>query len=304
MTTLIDRDTGPFSSPPTNEVEARRGVPAQVRWTLAAKALEAFDVGFSSVGWEAHIKFVDSPKLHETKSKEETYAEALGEQKELGITFLGFEHDEDLKDLPARLVDVFGEETLDRCLVEKIVYDPDHVLVAADGGAHYEVPNEQYLALLSDHPDIDEHRVRAINTAKMSAISAVKPHQRMPIALYSFVGEPLDTKDYLPQDADDGTKMKLYKQGTVVHEVAHSAYEYLLDDERQAAWDDLSQHQSPLTTYAAKYDGKSAQVEEQFAEAVRLYATNKAYLEKKSPEIAHFIELSIPSLRADGLIAL
>lgn len=123
----------------------------------------------------------------------------------------------------------------------------------------------------------------------------------MPIALYSFVGESLESKEYLPKHLSDGEKMKVYKAGTVAHEIAHGMKYYLLSDEDWQQWQDLNKELPSLTQYAAQHAGKKSWDEEQFCEAVRLYSTNQHYLEGKSSEVLQFLETKLPSLNPDSL---
>lgn len=106
--------------------------------------LARFAVGIPAVGQEALQKFMASMAIPEGRTKQETYDDALAEQKRFGTELVGFEDDENLDDLIDRMIDVFGQEAFDRCLVGKIIYDADHVLLQ-DNGSHYEVPPEDYV---------------------------------------------------------------------------------------------------------------------------------------------------------------
>ncbi len=236
-------------------------------------------------------------------SKQETYYAALERQQQFGTEFIGFERDEDVVDVAEKLVDVFGQDLYDRCLVGKVAYDPDHVLLHDDGSHLYEIPNAAYLALLEDTPEVKAHRARAFN----AAIYNTHPwsnrfgYRRLPIALYSFAGEELETKEYLPQHLGEQEQMRLYKLGTVVHEVAHGVRAYVLDDKTWDEWQEVNRVASPFTEYAAQYAGRHGYDEEQFAEAVRLFATNADYLADRHPGASSFLANSLPSLRRDGL---
>jgi hypothetical protein len=275
--------------------------PVEIKNRLSAyEQLEPFAAGIPRVGLEAQQKFMASLAIPEGRTKQETYDDALAEQKRFGTELVGFEADKDFEDLIDRMVGVFGQDTFDRCLVGKIVYDSDHVLLQ-DNGNHYEIPAEEYIALRDGLPEIEQNRVRAFNTANQNIHPASKRYQRMPIALYSFVGESLESKDYLPEHLSDEDKMKIYKQGTVVHEITHGAQVYLLRDDEWQEWEDLNKEAPSLTEYVERHAGKSSWNGEQFADAARLYATNKQYLENKNAKIVQFLEAKLPFLNANSL---
>lgn len=65
--------------------------------------------------------------------------------------------------MPSQLESVFGE-LLDRCLVSRITYYPDTVLLAKEG-QHYMVPAQDYGALTVAYPDVATHRFRAFSAS-------------------------------------------------------------------------------------------------------------------------------------------
>jgi SAM-dependent methyltransferase len=291
---MTSSDSAPSKqTPETAPKETKSGLSAH-------EELRPFAVGISNVGMEAHKKFMASLAIPEGRTKQETYDEALEEQKEFGTELVGFENDEDFEGLIDQMVGVFGQDALDRCLIDRIIYDSNHVLLQ-DNGHHYEIPAEEYVALRESLPEVEQHRVRAFNTANQNIHPASKRYQRMPIAIYSFAGESIESKDYLPEHLSDEEKMRVYKLGTVVHEIAHGVRFYLLDDEEWQEWESLNREVPSLTQYANQHVDKGGWSEEQFSEAVRLYATNRRYLEGKSPEIVQFLESKLPSLNPDSL---
>lgn len=290
--------TLPDNAPSKQTLET---VPAETRNGLSSyEQLKLFTAGIPSVGQEAFQKFMASMAIPEGRTKRETYDDAVAEQKRFGTELVGFENDKDFNGLIDRMVGVFGQDAYDSCLVGKIVYDSNHVLLQ-DSGEHYEIPVNEYVALRESIPELERHRVRAFNTANQNAHPAAKRYQRMPIALYSFAGEPLESNDYLPTHLSDEEKMKAYKLGTVAHEIAHGARHYLLSDVDWQEWRDLNKDVPSLTQYAEQYTGNDVWYEEQFSEAVRLNATNKQYLGHKGPEVARFLEVKLPSLKPNSL---
>jgi hypothetical protein len=228
------------------------------------------------------------------KPKEDTIADAVAEQEKHGIEYTGFEEDEDFADLPDKLLEVFGKELLNLCLISRITYYPDTVLVAVEG-QHYAVPAEEYEALAASLPQMTTSRFRAFSVANYNLHPAMKHYQRTPIAVYSFVGESLDEKDYLPA-ADEASQMRHYKLGTVVHEVAHHIWNNVLAAEQRQKWGALNREANPLTKYAESYTGKQGWDEEQFGEAVRLQVTSKEYLQEASIDAADFIAKTLPQI--------
>lgn len=281
-------------TPETMPTEAEKGL-------VAYEQLKPFTADMPPVGQESFKKFMASMAIPEGRTKQETYDDALTEQKRFGTELVGFENDRDFDGLVDRMIDVFGQDTFDRCLVGKIVYDSDHVLLQ-DNGNHYEIPAEEYVELRESLPEIEQHRVRAFNTTNQNVHPASKRYQRMPIALYSFEGEPLESKDYLPAHLNDEEKIKVFKLGTVVHEIAHGARHYLLSEGDWQEWKDLNKDIPSLTQYAARYINKDVWDEEQFSEAIRLYASNRQYLNDVGVGVVQFLETKLPSLKPDSLL--
>ena len=287
-----------------NNPEVQNKQPAQDKHFTNSHGLdqvEPYLVNHPRIGQEVHLRFMASMTIPEGISKQDTYQDALAEQIMSGTELIGFENDRDFDGLIDHMNNVLGKELLDRCLVSKIDYDPNHVLLR-DDGRHYEIPTEEYPGLLAGNPELDNYRVRAFNTANRNLHPAAKRFQRMPIALYSFVGENLDTKDYLPEGVSDEERMKIYKLGTIVHEIAHSIHYYELTPEEWQAWGHINDQHVPFTAYAARYVGTDGWEKEQFSEAVRLYVTNRQYLDEVGAETARFLEAKFPTLQANGLL--
>jgi len=297
----------PNDSPGTAEKqipqEAARAVDnfEEARSAIARYALRSV---LTAEGWEANAKFTQSRNADVgQRSKADTFSDALAEQRRYGTEFIGFEGDKDFDGLPGILKEVFGEDLLDHCLIEKIVHHQNEVLVV-EGAQHYLIPADEYEALLATTPAVAARRFRAFNASSQNAHPAAKRYDRLPIVMYSFVGESLSDKEYLPPRFREDEKLKLYKLGTVAHEVAHSVYGSLLDESQLEKWRHLNESNASLTAYASSYEGRSEQwLEEQFGEAVRLYLSDVDYLHKSAPELLHFIEKNFPSIKRNGLSA-
>lgn len=229
------------------------------------------------------------------RSKSETFNDAVKEQQEKGILYVGFEQDEDFHDLNNQLEIVFGKDLLNKCLIEKIVYRPD-VVVSEVNGRFYEIQADKFIHLMPTLPTLEAGRFRAYNTSKFNIHAGMKEYARLPIAIYGFVGESLDSKSYLPQNISPEEKKKLYKLGTVVHEVAHSIYDYLLDDTQKEEWETINRNKTSLTEYSQTYKDGQYWLDEQFAEAIRIWATNPKYLGEEAGDIQKFIAKNLPNL--------
>ena len=233
------------------------------------------------------------------RTKQDTYVDKLEEQRQKGIELVGFHEDQDFDTLLSTLTHAFGQEALDRCLIGKIIYQPDFVLLK-DDGQHWEIPTDEYLQLLALEPRLNEIRVRAFNTAVLTQQPTSKQHQRMPIGLYSFVGESIG-KPYLPSNMNVNEARRAYKLGTVIHEIGHSARYFLLTDELWQTWTAILKETPSLTSYASSYEQQRSWSDEQFAEALRLYATNRAHLQQLAPGVDGFIATNLPYLQPDIL---
>ncbi|HSH18511.1 MAG TPA: hypothetical protein VK978_03935 [Candidatus Saccharimonadales bacterium] len=265
-----------------------------VQWNK--EALQLYAIGQPPEGMES-IKMLMAAMQDQTppeKPKAATYLDALREQQERGTAFTGIDQDEDVADLPEQLHTIFGKELFDECLVSKIAYYPDVVLLAREG-QHYAVPPENYRTLLAANPQLSDHRFRAFSSANFNLHPAMKRYERTPIAIYSFAEEPLSDKNYLPE-GDSAAQRRAYKIGTVVHEVAHHLWSNVLSDDQRASWRQVNEQAMPLTAYAASYAGKDAWAAEQFGEAVRLRATNSQYLQAHSSIIDAYLARELPQI--------
>ena len=120
-----------------------------------------------------------------------------------------------------------------------------------------------------------------------------------PIYLYSYdenLNEIEYLKDILPKE-----KMKLYKLGSVAHEVAHHVYDYIINPEQKKEWEQIINKINPITNYAKSYFNTKLKYEESFAEAVRLKTTVPNYLKINFPIVYQFFINNIPDIKDGNL---
>lgn len=216
-------------------------------------------------------------------------------------TYEGFENDPDLRTLQTDLEQAFGKELLQACIISRFVNRPDiaNVLV---GGKDYYMDVMTYEKLAQNHPSLRNYKVRAENFADWARNGHITSVTPLPIHIYSFTGEDLSAFPYLDDVAPE-EKMKIYKFGTVAHEVAHHILEYLLTEEEKRELVTLAGTISPLTPYTAKYQtGKHHKPEhyanEQFCEGVRLMTTSSNYLQRVASGLYSWLRNNLPDVRA------
>jgi hypothetical protein len=244
-------------------------------------------------------RIIQTQRLDPGKPKPETHSDALAEQRQAGIEFSGFEADPDFAGLEDKLEQVFGRELLDACLIDKMQYEPGTVAVDIEG-SNYAIPAEEYSAAKQSLPEPEKKRFRAFSNFNTNNHPSIKQYLRLPIIVYSFEGEQLDSKPYLPSELDDTEKMGLYKIGTVVHEVGHALYENVLTEEERAAWESLVAESDALTKYSEGYKGKWQWPGEQFGELVRIMATNPDYLGDDAQELVQFMRTKFSAIHKIG----
>lgn len=105
----------------------------------------------------------------------------------------------------------------------------------------------------------------------------------------------VDYLDALPQDV----RREQYILGTISHEIAHNMYAYLIfGTELEKKWKDLVDEYGNVTSYAEKYFKKRGTLDydENFAESMRLYTTQPAYLRAHYPKYHDFIAQYFPEI--------
>jgi hypothetical protein len=224
--------------------------------------------------------------------KAQTYEVAVAENRQNGIQLVGFENDSDFTDAADFLLEKFGSEILHGCLISQIVYKPETTVVILQG-TWFLLPLKVYEDWQSQNLEITKYKVRAENTSNWNLWS--KKFMSTPIIIYSFVDEHPENLDYLVKIPDD-KKMRLYKFGTIAHEIGHSIHMLLTNTDQCQKWQQIVDRTKFSTAYSRKYQQKNGTYSEAFAEAIRLITTVPEYLQATAPEIYSFLIKNFPDL--------
>lgn len=153
--------------------------------------------------------------------------------------YSGFENDPDLADIKTLVERVFGNEKLAKSLISRIDYFSRCSHVHKDGEDIY-MSESEYAEKIKTNPGLIHHNRRADNLVHSNFNNKHKGRSPvpMPIAIYSFFSKNLEEHKYL-KDVPPEEKMKVYKIGTVFHEVAHNIYYFTLDEQSRKTWNAL-----------------------------------------------------------------
>ncbi len=234
--------------------------------------------------------------------KAESFKTALEHQKINGIKMEGFEKDKEFSGIDSLLKKTFSNGLLDKALISRISYYPEIVNISLNKG-NYFLPQDKYFEWKKQYSDLPKHKVRAVNRGSSNRPIYNLFHST-PIEIYSFVDENLDNFAYL-KDIPADKKMRLYKLGTIMHEVGHNLYVNLLNDKQKEEWKKIIDLTGSLTYYSQKYasgiHGNKVNYEEEFAEAIRLITTVNDYLKQNFPKVFHFIMNNFPEIKPQKL---
>lgn len=91
---------------------------------------------------------------------------------------------------------------------------------------------------------------------------------------------------------------KAYKIGIIPHELWHSIYDTLLKKKFFfPTWQAIIDRAEPLTMYVREYEKWSPlYYEESFADALRIYTTNPAYLQNHFKDVSRFLDIVFPDI--------
>jgi len=228
--------------------------------------------------------------------KAQSYDEVVEENKNKEIDFSGFENDPDIPDAKEFIHRIFGTELLQKCLVSKVIYIPDRVIVRING-TDYFLPIDVYTELEKVMPVVKNRKFRAIAYVHFSTDPKFsKKFIPTPIHFYSFHGEEPEKLDYLKHISAE-EKMRQYKLGTIAHEVAHHVYDYLMDTDKRKEWKELVDRTGPITDYAKSYAEHALKYDEFFTEAVRLKVTSPDRLKNDFSKINQFLTNHFPEIK-------
>ncbi len=234
--------------------------------------------------------------LLEAILKAQSYDEAVTENEDQDIDFSGFENDPDITDAKEFIYRIFGTELLQKCLVSKVKYAPDKINVQING-TDYMLPVDVYIEVEKQMPEVKRRKFRAESFVLWNTDpNFSKKFIPTPIHFYSFHGEEPEKLYYLDHVSAE-EKMRQYKLGTVVHEVAHHVYGYLMDADKRKEWKELVDKTSAITDYAKSYTKHKLKYDEFFTEAVRLKATAPDYLKTNFSEIDKFLADNFPEIK-------
>lgn len=234
--------------------------------------------------------------LLEAILKAQSYGEAVAENEDKEIIFSGFENDPDIPDAKEYINRVFSAELLQKCLISNVKYAADMINVNINH-IDYILPIDVYMEWEKQMSEVKNRKFRAESFIEWNTDPEFsKKFIQTPINFYSFYGENPQQFDYLT-DVPDAEKMRLYKMGTIIHEVAHHIYAYLMGADMRIKWRELVDSTSAITEYATSYDDHKLKYDEYFTEAVRLKTTSLDYFKTNFPEIDTFLTYYFPEIK-------
>lgn len=227
-----------------------------------------------------------------------TVADIEGERN---ISFEGFESDPDIADCEQVIRKTFPSNIIGKCNIGEVQLHPNVVMLhfgkdeTTGQTESYYLTNDEYQKLVTTMPAAKEYKVRAHSFVQWSAYIEGK----QPILIYSFIDEDASDQQYLG-DVPKEKQMRLFKLGTITHEIGHSLYKYLLDDVQRQEWQNIVGAIGHITQYAEKHaagvHGNAINYDEEFAEAVRLKTTVPDYLKTIFSTVYNFLEKNFPEV--------
>jgi len=235
-------------------------------------------------------------KILEMLFKIKSYGVAVIENIENEIEYNGFEEDPDTQDIKNYIEQAFDAEILNKVLISKITYHNDKVSIQVTG-VDYMLPVDVYKEWVQKMPEASKYKFRAESYAMWNtSLDFSKKFIPTPINFFSFYGEKPGDLDYL-KDVSEEDKMRLFKLGTISHEIGHHIYAYLADHDLRADWIKIVDQSKPITKYAKGYGSGSLNYDEFFAEAVRLKTTVPEYLKNNFPDVDKFLAEKFPEIK-------
>lgn len=241
----------------------------------------------------------DQAKIHELLEiilKAQTYDDALEQSKKTEIEFSGFTHDKDILDAKEYIYQAFGAELLQKCLLSRVKYSPDIVNLLIND-TEYMLPVDVYRQWKAEIPEVHDKKFRAESFVLYNESRISRKYILTPINLYSFYGDRPEQFDYLA-NVPEIERMRLYKLGTISHEIAHQVFSYLMDMDKRKQWEDLIDSTQAITDYARMYQRHELKYNESFAEAIRLIITSSEYLKINFNSIYAFLKDNFPDIKS------
>lgn len=231
----------------------------------------------------------------------QSYDKAVEENQDSQINFRGFENDEEFSDANEFICRMFGTELLQKCLISEFKYIPDKVFFQTTGDEDFWVSSEVYKSMSEEQlSEIVKHKYRATSFIPLiKDRDSCKKIIPTPIYVCSFINEKLEDLDYLDQVPEE-EKMRLYKLGTISHEIGHHIYGYLMDAGMKTKWKELIDKTKDITRYSGIYKNGKEKYAEPFAESIRLKTTVPRYFKENFPEIDNFINNLFPEIKTEA----
>ncbi len=238
------------------------------------------------------------------------YSEYL--QGDSQTEFIGFTDgndyiDKDYTNIKDVTTEVFGKDLLKKCAISEVSLLSDTVNVQL-GQEEFFLKTEDYLKLKQMSreiaPDINiaDYKYRAFSDQNWNDPKSGYNFFPTPIRLLKIIDEDLDDKNKFPylNGFDEAEKTRLYKLGTLFHDIGHHIYFYLLDSQKEIQWQALINKSGHLTNYSSRYSsgiaGDKVKYDEEFSEAIRIYITNPKFLIDNYGDIYKFLETNFPDI--------
>lgn len=214
-------------------------------------------------------------------------------------------HDPAFTDLASELYSSISPELLQQCSISRITIRPDIIHLAIGKGLY--LTRKEYDVWRNNNPLVETYKVRAENFTTLQTtgwlqdqfqISDTPP---LPIVIYGFENDEHSGVRHL-QGVSSHIQGKMYKFGTVTHEIGHHIFQFVLTKEQKRAVAELATIVDPITEYAQSYHNQQMYPEEQFCEAVRLATTRPKYLKDTAPEMYRWFEKVLPGIRMNQVV--
>ena len=159
------------------------------------------------------------------------------------------------------------------------------------------LPVDVYRQWKAEIPEVHDKKFRAESFVLYNESRISRKYILTPINLYSFYGDRPEQFDYLA-NVPEIERMRLYKLGTISHEIAHQVFSYLMDMDKRKQWEDLIDSTQAITDYARMYQRHELKYNESFAEAIRLIITSSEYLKINFNSIYAFLKDNFPDIKS------
>jgi len=258
---------------------------------LLREAEERFDIEEVQTNEEVYRLLSEIQDITENGNETESGGELVVENDSNDPTFVN---------LAEQLNFSFSKDFIEKCLISRITIRPDIVHLTIGEGLY--LTRDEYEAWYQENPQIDEFKVRAENFTTFQTSDWLRDNFDidesipLPIVIYGFNQGEEEGVAHLASIAPSARE-RLYKFGTVTHEIGHHVFQFVLTEEQKEDFSLLTSGVVPLTEYAKSYRDKAVYEEEQFCEAVRLMTTNPDYLRELAPKMYDWFQRVLLDIR-------